>query len=398
MLQDFSEAAAGGGYSGGQGGTYDFMNAGGGGGGSYCTGTNSYTIAGNGAMPSPENGTDMTGNSGDGFARITLLEADINYTGSMQKFVVPKTGTYKLETWGAAGGDNSAADTGGKGGYAAGEVYLTRGEILYLYVGGQGGSTTTTLSPGGFNGGGTGGNYSAAYYEGGGGGASDIRIGTDSLYARAIVAGRRPEAQVQTKAQQPYWTWEEQVGGTIGIAGLSGANYAGQGGTQTAGGATGTDRGDQLGLFGQGGNLTKAQTGGGRRPEAGLEEAAVLGKAAAGGSGWVFTESNYNAGYTSSAYTGGTWLLASKYYLTNASTIAGNVTNGMPTHDAAGTMTGNSGNGYIKITLKELAKASPSAAFAPMPALQQSMPLQNEAAALNIWNVTSTSGEVAGAQ
>ena len=54
----------------------------------------------------------------------------------------------------------------------------------------QGGRGVTsgagTVGSGGFNGGGTGGSHNLI--TGGGGGASDIRIGTDSLFARAIVA------------------------------------------------------------------------------------------------------------------------------------------------------------------------------------------------------------------
>ena len=52
-------------------------------------------------------------------------------------YAVPYTGTYKLETWGAQGGDRGA-NNGGKGGYTTGEVYLKRGDILYIYVGGSG--------------------------------------------------------------------------------------------------------------------------------------------------------------------------------------------------------------------------------------------------------------------
>lgn len=138
-------------------------------------------------------------------------------------------------------------------------------------------------------------------------------------------------------------------GGVTGTAGLSTTSYAGQGGTQTKGGATGTDRGDQIGTFGIGGSLTKAQTGGGRRRRLVWPAALDLGKAGGGGSGFVFTEANYNAGYTSSSYTGGTWLLDNKYFLGEESyTIAGNME--MPTYDGIGTMAGNSGNGYAKIT------------------------------------------------
>ena len=69
----------------------------------------------------------------------------------------------------------------------------------------------------------------------------------------------------------------------------------------------------------------------------------------AGGSGWVFTEANYNAGYTSSTHTGGTWGLSTQYFLdTGAYTVPGDMA--MPNPNG-GTMTGKSGNGYARITL-----------------------------------------------
>ena len=65
------------------------------------------------------------------------------------------------------------------GGYSYGTVSLNKNDTLYIYVGGQG-TTSTTGTGGGFNGGGGTWSTNAA----GGGGATDIRINTDSLYAR----------------------------------------------------------------------------------------------------------------------------------------------------------------------------------------------------------------------
>ena len=64
------EAAGGGGYYGG-GGAGAGMASGGGSGyiGSLAS---AQTIAGNTTMPNPSGGT-MTGNSGNGYARITLI-------------------------------------------------------------------------------------------------------------------------------------------------------------------------------------------------------------------------------------------------------------------------------------------------------------------------------------
>lgn len=73
-------------------------------------------------------------------------------------------------------------------GYSVGTFTLNELTPAYVYVGGQGNSGNGKLVNGGFNGGGSGWN-AASEGVGSGGGASDIRIGTDSLYARVIVAG-----------------------------------------------------------------------------------------------------------------------------------------------------------------------------------------------------------------
>lgn len=60
----------------------------------------------------------------------------------VQEFTVPKTGVYKLETWGAQGGnatDEEITARGGYGAYSVGEVTLIEGEKLYIAVGKQDG-------------------------------------------------------------------------------------------------------------------------------------------------------------------------------------------------------------------------------------------------------------------
>ena len=109
------------------------------------------------------------------------------YSGEYKMIKLPK-GVYKLEVWGAEGGYRSSNSYSGKGGYSYGTLTLKNKNKtkMYLYAGGSGNSVssaTSSVYPGGFNGGG----YRYGYK--GGGGASDIRIGTDSLYARVIVAG-----------------------------------------------------------------------------------------------------------------------------------------------------------------------------------------------------------------
>lgn len=137
---------------------------------------------------------------------------DYSYTGGYQVFTAPYTGKYQLETWGAQGGGNyngtyqgrSWNQSGGKGGYSKGDISLSIGEKLYVYVGEQGKTSVNNTSfgyaNGGWNGGGyggsSGGNTSSLQMSGGGGGATDIRLKEQlnpseftSLQSRVIVAG-----------------------------------------------------------------------------------------------------------------------------------------------------------------------------------------------------------------
>ncbi len=75
---------------------------------------------------------------------------------------MPYDGYYKVELWGAQGGN---ATYSGKGAYTSGAIYLDKNTNLYLYIGGNG------YSYSGYNGGGTAVRYPSFY----GGGATDIR-------------------------------------------------------------------------------------------------------------------------------------------------------------------------------------------------------------------------------
>lgn len=135
---------------------------------------------------------------------------DYDYSDSgVQTYPAPADGWYKLEVWGADGGDarfNSSNTVtpakGGKGGYAVNYVYLTKDQKIDVYVGGHGQDATDsnlmtanedknqksqTLS-GGWNGGGNAYSYSkiksknAADYWlfGSGGGASHMALNLKS--------------------------------------------------------------------------------------------------------------------------------------------------------------------------------------------------------------------------
>ena len=90
-------------------------------------------------------------------------------------------GKYKLECWGAQGGDASYSTneySGGKGGYSTGIINLSKETRLYLYVGGKGLTAKGSTVKGGFNGGGYAYGHSS-YNTGSGGGGTDIRIGSN---------------------------------------------------------------------------------------------------------------------------------------------------------------------------------------------------------------------------
>ena len=319
--------------------------------------TNAQTISGNQKFQSPT-GDAETGHVGNGYVKITKLTdtiylssnsdvIDFDYTGGVQS-VTLNAGTYTLECWGAQGGYRSSSSYGGAGGYSIGTLSLSSKTTLYIYVGGSGNSVTSTNSsgyyPGGFNGGG----YRNTYK--GGGGATDIRIGTDSLYSRVIVAGGGGSDGSSSQSGG-------YAGGTSGARGSFGYGSYGYGGNQTAtysslnaiaSQGTNNNSSDCAAGFGFGGfgcysssGYGGAGGGGwyggqGTYPDGSGDDDGGGG----GGSGYVYTSS------TASNYPSGC-LLNSTHYLTNAQTIAGNQSFTSPTGSKE---TGHTGNGFCRIT------------------------------------------------
>ena len=182
------------------------------------------------------------------------------YTGGLQTYTVPVGVTaIQIECWGAQGGGATGIDgvpaPGGLGGYAIGELTVTPGQVLNVYVGGAG----AAYGAGGYNGGGMAGtNYGAA-----GGGASDVRTSPYALANRVIVG-----AGGGGGAFGSYGNPGGHGGGLIGGMGSSGGGFtAGSGGTQVAGGAAGCCYGAATaGTFGLGagpGDYHNAGGGGG---------------------------------------------------------------------------------------------------------------------------------------
>ena len=270
---------------------------------------------------------------------------DFSYTGSVQTFIVPMSGNYKLEVWGAQGGGEN---NGGKGGFSNGTVALTSGTLLYVYIGQAGQFQSSSSS---FNGGGGG----AAYVNIGssGGGATDIRINSTSLYARVIVAGGGGGSTNIDSYSRNAGGYGGGVSGGNGFANSSSCSYTSYGGSQSSGGRgmtqCGNGTGGNSGTFGIGANgMTSSDAntwssggGGGGWYGGGSGSQGANAVSGGGGSGYIYTSS------TASNYPSGC-LLNSSYYLTDAQTIAGNTSFTSP---SGGTETGHSGNGYARISL-----------------------------------------------
>ena len=293
-------------------------------------------------------------------------EWTFDYTGSEQTFTVPCDGEYKVELWGAQG----KGTNGGYGSYTKGNIELLIDNNLYLYIGEVGIAANINRAYGtyGYNGG-SGGNYTCYSYhnKGGayndyGGGATDIRLvkgnwnDFSSLKERIMVAaGGASEAQEESGAHG---------GGILGYSGKSGngasnnasggPNYGGFGyagiptyndvcgnsestgaGSGYYGGGANNKTGYNIGMYsaGSGSSFISGHLGCDAVAESSTENNIVHTNQPNHYSGYVFTDTKMidGAGYN--------WTNEKGEYV------------GMPTHDGTTTMTGNSGNGYAKITL-----------------------------------------------
>ena len=156
------------------------------------------------------------------------VEQTFNFTGGQQSFVVPDGVTnIHVQAWGAEGATVVPEAPAGLGGFAEGDLAVTPGQTLEIFVGGQGCVQTFGTGCGGFNGGGNAFENSDEG-RGGGGGASDVRVGGISLNERVIVAAGGGGGCEEG----------EFTGGNGGglEGGPGGVSQPGGGGTQTAGG------------------------------------------------------------------------------------------------------------------------------------------------------------------
>ena len=297
------------------------------------------------------------------------------------------SGTYKLETWGAKGGDNGNGLIGGLGGYASGNINLNEAKNLYIYVGGVGQinvSNNQDLSDnyineyfgsvaGGYNGGGASGTQSI--YSTSGGGATDIRInnGTwnnfNSLKSRIIIAAGGGGSSYYTNFNQGNGGFGGGLNGNIGTSGKdSDYRYGGYGTQINTGYAY---KSELSGKFGEGGAGYRDEyssnlivNGGGGGGYYGGSAGGDYGAAGGGGSSFISGHNGCDAIKEESTENNiihtGQSIHYSGLYFTNTLMIDGNGYRwtdkkeeqiGMPSHSDNSVIMGNSGNGYARITL-----------------------------------------------
>ncbi|MDP5275233.1 glycine-rich protein [Chengkuizengella axinellae] len=259
-----SGPGGGGGYRGGNGGSN----------GSYATGGYSYNAGSNQASSSGSR-------SAHGLVVITLeseflvlwdagndenYNATFNHTsigrnGTIQVWTAPYTATYRIEVWGAQGG-NSEGGNGGKGASIGGDFMISAGESFSILVGQQGENLDNCNTGGG------GGSFVWKTHNeqlfiaaGGGGGAGHKEAGMDGTVLNSGTLGNS-----SSTSNQVGHPGSSGHGGNKGAAGWysNGTNQSGddgiaQGGNRPlsggAGGSAGTSSTGDGGFGGGAGGL-----------------------------------------------------------------------------------------------------------------------------------------------
>ena len=287
----------------------------------------------------------------------------INYGGAVT-VPLPK-GEYILEVWGSCAGTISNIGTiskyqhDGSGGYAKGTLRLNSKTDAILTAGGPG--------------------YNGAYNRGGSlpqgsGGASDIRLARNTINNRVIVAGGGAEyGQVimlyYTAGEPSEPVFEGYIDGGY-AGGPTGADgdwwnqwnndASGKGGTQTSGGANGSDRWGHTegtpGAFGMGGYGSQGFDGAGGwygggagvyyTNDVGAETWFFYG---AGGGGSSFAYSQDTQQYVPNSYA-----LTSQYWLTNTVNISGHDSGQKITSPEGTQEAGHNSGGYVRITVVDI--------------------------------------------
>ncbi|NBU71186.1 MAG: hypothetical protein EBS53_07015 [Bacteroidetes bacterium] len=305
----------------------------------YSDAAGTTQVGNNASFTSPSLSNNTTYYVGTSTSQVAGSQT-FNYTGSVQTFTAPATGTYTLEAWGAQGGNdptNPGSVFGGRGGYAKGDVTLTAGTTIQIYVGQQGSGC-----------------LNSTWKSTGGGGATDFRLiggnwnDNTSLLSRILVAGGGG-GRHGTNYEGMTYVGNDGGGSSAPSFTTNGVNVVGS--TQSGGGSSNnTNVPGSFGFANPTPNSNSCSVGGWNGGSRGSDNWANGG----GGGGWFGGVTSWPTGsggsgyaYTSSSWIPGGYTPSASYQLVNTQLIAGNLA--MPNPNG-GNMTGNSGNGIAKIS------------------------------------------------
>ena len=241
-------------------------------------------------------------------------------------------GVYKIECWGASGGD-SGGYFGGRGAFVSGVINFQSNIVLYINPGGSG---KLDKLPG-FNGGGRGNTHFGILQPSGGG--TDVRIRDNDIYSRIIVAGGGGGAVFYRGSYQANGG---DAGGLIGYQGTPKGPTADNSRPPAAGTQVGSGDG---GTFGYGGSDLYSGGGGGYYGGGHSYSITSSISSASGGSSYI------------SGHEGCLWVnretsfTDNGFYFTNTIMFDGKDTFLSPDGEEE---IGHTGDGYVRITVLEL--------------------------------------------
>jgi adhesin/invasin len=177
----------------------------------------------------------------------------------VHSFIVPVGITsISVQALGGSGGGSFNSQVGGAGALLTEDLAVTPGDTYFVHVAGNGETATATSNGAGFNGGGGAPDLGGA---GGGGGASDIRLATDALGARVMVAAGGGGLSASENGGSANSNGGTGGSGCSDPAATAGTVIAGGTGGGGCDGTSGTD--GSLGQGGDAGGRASGDDGGG---------------------------------------------------------------------------------------------------------------------------------------
>jgi hypothetical protein len=191
------------------------------------------------------------------------LSGVVTVVAGVQQWTIPSTGTYRIQTFGAAGGNHITFGAGGKGAMMQGDFALTAGQVLQVLVGQKGMDGTT-----GYNNGAGGGSFvaianAALIVASGGGTHGNCGAGTGGMDGSVAIGNGAGGASSNSGSWCGCGAEGSGGGGFTGNGAGNGGFAFLNGGAGATGQRTGQCIAVGFGGFGGGGNSGNGGGGGG---------------------------------------------------------------------------------------------------------------------------------------